>query len=151
MPVFVERRHSLFLNGKRDGFNRNSYVRRDVLLGVCSPSCSPIEPLHLGCTQECQAPTNHLPLCVDQHHIGLGPSPECGGLVLHQGALGHSPWTQPAVGPLQGCVVVQRSSTLCWGGALLHAASATWHQCPLLGPRPDSLCGAGCKAVAWGW
>ena len=101
MPVFVERRHSLFLNGKRDGFNRNSYVRRYVLLGVCSPPqlCLFI----LAAPKSAKLPPTTCLYVSTSTTLGLGPSPACGGLVLPQGALGHSPWAQPTVGPPQGC------------------------------------------------
>jgi len=126
MPVFGRTAPFIVFERKaRDGLNRNSYVRRDVLLEVCSPSCSPIEPLHLGCTQECQAPTNHLPLCAGQHHIGLGALPCMWGACAAPRGTG----AQPLGSARSGATRPQGCTPHLWGPCKAACVVAVQQQC----------------------
>ena len=113
MPVFVERRHSLFLNGKRDGFNRNSYVRRYVLLGVCSPPqlCLFI----LAAPKSAKLPPTTCLYVSTSTTLGLGPPLNVGGLCCTKGHWGTAPGLSPQWGPCKA-VWLCSAAALCAGG-----------------------------------
>ena len=132
MPVICRTAPFIVFERKARWFQQK-LVRKKICLAR-SLLASPIVPLHLGCTQECQAPTNHLPLCVDQHHIGLGTLPCMWGACAAPRGTGAQPLDSARSGALArlcGCAAQQHS--VLGGGT---AACSISNMAPMPPARP---------------